>query len=681
MFEKLKKLKGRSFAEIADRCRQNANVLAERFGTSPQTRVPSDEEFFRMFDLHGELSAESLRSHFRTPEISGFYNSFENPGETLRVLQNRFPEEIGAIVKRADRICEGYFDLLGYENLFFESVIPNWHFEPISKKSSPMTHWSQIDETNAEQTGDKKIVWELNRHQYFSVLGRAYWITKDEKYAETFVRHVEDWIENNPPKIGLNWLSGLEIAFRSISWIWAFHFFRDSPALTAAVFSQMVKGLYLNGRHIETYLSTYSSPNTHLTGEALGLYFLGTVLPELRDAGRWKQLGYSALLNALEFQVRPDGVYCEQTSQYHRYTTDFYANLMILRQIEGLEIDEKHRDKLKNMLDFLMFIAQPNGETGLFGDDDGGRLHFLDERAFADFRATMAVGAVLFDDASLKFAAREASAEVLWLFGLTGLRRFDEIQAIEPNATSKAFDASGFFTVRDSWNDGANFLLIDCGEHGFLKGGHAHADALGFVLSVEGFPVFVDPGTCNYTSDPVARELYRSTAAHNCITVNNESSSIPDGPFSWKTSASARLLEWRQDVNAVIFRGIHDGFARFGVCYERGINFDKTGIIIIDDNIRCERSNSYEVNFILSPDIRAEITADLQVLLSSKAGNRVLLTIDTNLVSDKTGLWNIEPFNVSPRYGSLVESTKLVFKVKTDDGVRIINTITLANSA
>src|SRR2546430_5092825 len=43
----------------------------------------------------------------------------------------------------------------------------------------------------------------------------------------------------------------------------------------SGVFLRAVKFLFLQGRHIETYLSTYYSPNTHLTGEALGLLYLG----------------------------------------------------------------------------------------------------------------------------------------------------------------------------------------------------------------------------------------------------------------------------------------------------------------------------------------------------------------------------------------------------------------------
>jgi len=677
MLGKLKKLKDRSFDEFKERGRQEANVFAERFGISRQLKLQTDMQLFQKFDLQaGKLSADSLLKHFRTRKTAKFYASFENPEETVDELRKRFLTDETAIINRADRICEGFFDLLGYENLRFEDKIPNWHFDPILQKTSPKLHWSKISLENAALTGDKKIIWELNRQQYFTTLGRAFWLTKNEKYAETFVAHLESWFSANPPKSGVNWLSSLELAFRSISWIWAFYFFKDSPQFTSQVFLQMLKYLYLHARHLETYLSTYFSPNTHLTGEALGLYFLGTFLPEFKEAKRWKYLGYKILLNALDFQIRADGVYCEQSSHYHRYTTDFYANLLILRQLEGASIEQKHHEKLNQLLEFLLFITDPHGETALFGDDDGGRFYFLDEKPITDFRPTLALGAVIFGRGDLKFAAKEASAELLWLLGVEGLQKFDELEALEPKEPSKAFKASGFFAMRDSWNADANFLLIDCGKHGFLNCGHAHADALSFVLSSNGKSIFVDSGTYNYISDLEARQIFRSTSAHNCLTVNGESSSIPGGAFSWKSIANARLLEWREDNNFVCFRGTHDGFARFGVGYEREILLTKHGSINLTDSVRSVELNSYELNFILSPHVEAEIRKDSVTVFCKKNREHSLLTIHTKLITEKVineEVWKIENCWISPRYGTKVESKKLVFTVLIKGNFQICN--------
>ena len=677
MLEKLKKLRGRNLNEFKERGRQGASMFAERFGVSAQTKLPTDAELFQKFELPAkDISAVGLLEHFRSRKTGKFYASFEKPEATILELRKHFPAEEAAIINRADRICEGFFDLLGYANLYFKNKIPDWHHDPISGKTSPKIHWSRIEEVNAAETGDKKIIWELNRQQYFTTLGRAYWLTEDEKYAATFVAHLENWLAENPPKIGVNWLSSLELAFRSISWIWAFYFFKDSPQFTSQLFAQIIKYLYLHARHLETYLSTYFSPNTHLTGEALGLYFLGAFTPEMKEARRWKNLGYKILLDALDFQVRADGVYSEQSSHYHRYTADFYANLFILRQLEGEPIEQKHREKLNQLYEFLLFIIEPGGETALFGDDDGGRFYFLDEKPITDFRPTLATGAALFGRGDLKFAAKEASAELLWLLGAEGLRKFDELEPVEPAEISKAFETSGFFAMRDSWKADAKFILVDCGTHGFSNGGHAHADALGFTLSSNGEPIFVDSGTYNYTSDLEARQIFRSTSAHNCLTVNGESSSIPGGAFSWKSAANAQLLEWREDDDSVFFRGTHDGFARFGVGYEREVLLTKHGAINLTDSIKSTALNSYELNFILSPSVEAEINDESVVVLDKKNRNRVLLSIYTKLIAeqiDSEGVWRIENCWVSLRYGARVESEKLVFTARVKGNFQICN--------
>jgi len=76
-------------------------------------------------------------------------------------------------------LSPGKFDLLGFKDLSFGSPI-DWHLEPLSGKRAPLIHWSRLDYLNADLAGDKKIVWELNRHQYFSTLGQAYCLSGDE---------------------------------------------------------------------------------------------------------------------------------------------------------------------------------------------------------------------------------------------------------------------------------------------------------------------------------------------------------------------------------------------------------------------------------------------------------------------------------------------------------------------
>ena len=674
MISKLKKLKGRSLAELADRGRQKVGAIAERAGLSDAS-VFSDEDFFASLDCDAATGQELL-DHFRSRGRNYFFPSFNDRNETVEVLNERFPDERERLIVQAKKICAGRFDLLGFSDLEFGGPMPDWHLEPLSAKRSPLVHRSAISEIDSSESGDKKIVWELNRHQYLIVLGTAYWVTEDERYANTALAHIVDWIDKNPPKLGVNWVSSLEIAYRSISWIWAINFFLESPSMSGEVLLRMLKCLSISGRHIENNLSTFTSPNTHLTGEALGLFALGSFLPELKDAARWRDKGIEILDGEIDKQVRADGGYAEQSTQYQRYTADIYLTYFILRR--GQDGAYTVPKRLERLLEYLIYVAQPEGRTPLIGDDDGGRLHFLDGRPFDDFRSTLAVGAALLQSRELKFTAGESSPEMLWLLGRQGIEDFDAIEPIAPADTARAFKQSGFYSIRNSWKKDASFLLIDCGPHGFLNGGHAHADALGVIVSVNGVPVFVDSGTYNYTSDPEARELFRSTAAHNCLTVDGKSSSVTAGPFAWKTKAETNVIEWKSDSASTIFCGEHNGFARLGVGYERVIRFAADGVTEIVDRIRTEGVHSFEGNFILSPDVFVDSFGEREVFLKTKDGNHELLRIDTMLAECLECGWRAEPAKISPRYGALVETTKLVFKVVSDRDLEIINRITPA---
>lgn len=673
MISKLKKLRGRSLAELVDRGRQAAAVLAGRAGIDK--KPVSDTEFLVSLGT-GAATADELLSYVRTRGFANFYPSFGDLKETIETLRARFPEESELIITSAEKICIGRFDLLGYTNLDFGAPVPDWHLEPVSGKRSPRKHWSEFDELDTAETGDKKVTWELNRHQYFSVLGRAYALSGDEGYAETFASHVDDWLKENPYGVGVNWVSSLEIAFRLISWVWALAFFVDSRHLSGDLLLRMLRCMEHGGRHIETHLSTYSSPNTHLTGEALGLYMLGLCFPEFPAADRWKRRGYAILLEELDKQVRDDGGHVEQSSHYLRYTLDFYLTLLVLRKYAGESVADVHISKLRKMLDLLGFLTQPDGRLPLIGDDDGGRLHFLDERSIDDPRSTIAAGVVLLNDARFRLSAGAATAELLWVTGVDGLQLFDEMEPIPPSAMRRWFDKSGYFCYRSAWDERAVHCVVDCGEHGFLNGAHAHADALSFVLSVGSFRVFVDPGTYTYTADPEARDLFRSSAAHNCVTINSRSSSEPAGPFAWKKRASCTLRELIEGSESVIFQGSHDGFRPLGVDYDRRMEFLASGPIIVTDSFKTRASNSFEVGFMLDPMIDVDQRCALKLHLRSKEGNRSVLTIDTILADDLECLgWKVARTKISPVYGAAIDTLRISLTVTADREFQMVNRI------
>lgn len=600
MRHKLRKLRRTSFDELYVRGSQALAAFAERRGWSQHVRMISDEAFLSQLTSGGERfqSAADFRDDFSKRISPRFFAAFDDREQTVNIFRKRWPSSTAALVERANRITQGYFDLLGLRQVSFGIPI-DWHLEPIAGKRAPLIHWSQINYLDSEAFGDKKIIWELNRHQYFATLGQAYWLTGDERYAETIVSHVDSWINENPPKLGINWASSLEVAFRSISWIWALYFLRDSPCLAPELFVRVSKFLYLHARHLETFLSTYFSPNTHLTGEALGLFYLGTFLPELKHSARWRALGLRILLEQLDRHVRPDGVYFEQSSYYHRYTTDFYLHLAILLDANGEMMPRKLSEKLLLLLDHLMYITRPDGTTPLFGDDDGGRVMRLDQSLENDFRSTLATGAAFFNRPDYKFVSGGPKEESFWLLGPRALKDLDDLTATEPEHTSMAFPVGGYYVMRDGWDAESNYLLFDCGPHGVSNCGHAHADALSFELAAKGQTLLVDPGTYTYTSSQELRDWFRGSSAHNTVTVDEQPSSVPAGPFTWKTTAQSACSNWIRTQIFDYVEGSHNGYKRLPepAIHLRSILFLKKNYCVIYDRIQSLGDHEVSAHF------------------------------------------------------------------------------------
>ena len=658
--ETIKKIKGRSFKELRTRGGQAISARAEQIGLSG--KLPSDTELFALVDSQAfgadDITIEDLRDKFYEDAQFNFFPAFRQKEQTLEIFEKQFGDSAENFIERAEKILEGKFDLLGYENLNFGTKV-NWHYEPIADKHIPFKHWKQFDELATDESGDKKIVWELNRHQYFFTLGVAYWLTGDERYAETFARHLDCWMQENPSGIGINWVSSLEVSFRAVSWIWAFHFFKDSPHLTPELFQKALKFVYQHGRHLLKYLSTYYSPNTHLTGEALGLYYLGTQFPFFKAARNWRETGEKILFEELDRQILDDGVYFEQSTWYQRYTTDFYTHFLILKTLSGEETDKdlqmKLGAKLQSLVDFLMYVTRPDGTTPIVGDDDGGRCLPLGSGRCDDFRHVLSTNAILFERGDYKLVAGEFAEETLWLLGSAGAQSYEFLRARQPIETSAAFESGGYFVMRDGWTDTDNFMLIDCGEIGALSGGHGHADALSIDAAVGGVTTLIDSGTYTYHESEALRDAFRSTEAHNTLTIDGKSQSETGGKFSWKTKANADLKRWVSEPRFNFFEGAHNGYERFGATHTRSVLFLKNDYWIVRDFVEASGKHDYKLNFHYASAANPQIeSAENNVACVAENSSRIFTFADN-------GDWQRTESSISTRYGKRTAAPLLQF--------------------
>src|SRR5690606_4444910 len=127
---------------------------------------------------------------------------------------------------------------------------------------------------------------------------------------------------------------------------------------------------------------------------------------------------------------------------------------------------------------------------------------------------------------------------------------------------------------------GGNYeIKIDFAQIGAsYQPGHAHADALSFILYHDGRPLFVEQGTSTYQIG-ARRDLERSTEAHNTVVVNRKNQSQVWGGFRVAKRATTTI---HVDQDGV-YEASHDGYKKIGIRHKRKFVFEDNSFAIADE--------------------------------------------------------------------------------------------------
>ena len=584
-------------------------------------------------------------------------------------IASRWPDVPSRAAADGDALVAGRFNLLGYQDLSFadgNDDNADWHFDPIHRKRMPRRFWADVrflDPTN----GDHKIIWELNRHQHFLRLGRAWWLTGDSRYRNAILSDVRSWLAANPPLVGANWASMLELGLRSLSWVAAIHFLlADLPlsdedaADDAPWLLDMCVALDRQLRHVEQNLSLYFSPNTHLTGEALALYVAGVALPEFARSAQWIDLGRRVLLAEATRQIADDGGHAERSTHYHRYTLDFYELALLTAERAGdIGAVAVFSEAVARLERFMRAVADDNNRVPQIGDDDGGMLWPLTDRDPRDVGDSLALARLLLNREQ---PDQDISEEVVWIAwsGRTAALKASRTgqpvkQTAAPPVNACVFPTTGYVVVRSR---GGDHLVFDVGQHGFLNGGHAHADALAITMAVAAQPFVIDPGTATYTMDRELRNRMRATASHNTLTLDGRPSATPAGPFNWATRADARLDVWRHTAGFAWAEAAHDGFAPAG--HRRTVFYTEAGGCLVIDEVMDDRPtapHTATVHWHFDPEWVIGCEGSHRLFATHWTGRTGWILTDHGDLSVFCGDTSSRIGWCSPRYGALVPTS------------------------
>lgn len=523
------------------------------------------------------------------------------------------------IISKAEEVLNHQFTILGKE-YFIQKQDIDWHFDPSSGLDLPGNIWHRSFRKQIPKSLDVKYPWELSRCQHFILLGQAYQITKDEKYAREYTNQIEDWIKKNPLNYGVNWTCTMEVAIRVSNWLISLIYFIDSQHIDNLFLKKLLGSVFDHGYYIRNNLENLQIYNSnHYVSNITGLFILSLMIPSHRKKGKWLKFSLAELEREIVNQIYSDGFQNEASTSYHRLVIELFFFSYCVGKESGILFSRKYIAQLTKMIAVLNTITKNSGDIPQIGDNDSGRFLVFNHQ-------------VSFGNLNVEYFNNY-------------LRNYPELAIANNRQFFHSFEDSG----RYLWRDESIYLILNAGPKGQGgNGGHAHNDILSYELSVNGDDLVVDPGTYCYTSNSELRNKFRSVQNHSTLCWDGiEPCSLNTGLFRLPEEGILSVKTNKPNKTTSEVNGLYKFRNRF---HNRIIQVDKLKrtIKIID---KCSHQNAY-LNLILSPNVKINIEP-----------GRVKLN---NTWIDYQGIDSIDilPTYYSPEYGVKVQTNKIQLHLK-----------------
>ncbi len=421
---------------------------------------------------------------------------------------------------------------------------------------------------------DIKYVWEPARFGWAFTLGRAYHLTQDERYAESFWKYFEAFTQNNPANLGPHWMNGQEVAIRLMTLVWCAHVFAGTQP--AACNLQLTTSIFHHASRIPPTLPyARSQNNNHLITEAAALYTAGLFL----NNANWRNLGWKWLNWSFQNQIGGYGEYIQHSVNYHRLMlqTALWINL-----IKRDAFPTKTSQAIGRSAHWLFsLLDNTSGLTPNLGANDGALVFPLSSSSFDDYRPTVQAAARAFLRTGLPAGVWDEMS--LW-FGL--------------KPTERIADSSAYLTDNLRGQNSWAYLRAS-----HFKSRLSHMDQLHLDLWWRGLNIAQDAGTYLYNAPPPWDNPLVTTRVHNTVTVDGRDQMTRAGRFlvlDWANAHSKNLIETDENILGRI-RAHHRGYGN--VKHERTVTVYRDERWLVEDKLTSPRRipHTYHLHWLL-PD-------------------------------------------------------------------------------
>ncbi|MBE7432309.1 MAG: alginate lyase family protein [Anaerolineales bacterium] len=526
------------------------------------------------------------------------------------VAKHPRPNDYGnTAIEEANRLLSG--ELKFFSHTYHQTGFPpNWHQIPSTLKppssaaglaytsnaedgvGSRTKHWSQISD---DSTADIKFIWEPNRFAFVYTLVRAYAATQDETYSQAFWQLIQDWADHNPPNTGANWKDGQEIALGLMAWTFGFYAFIHSPSTTNLQISQFTQYLASQTERIYKNIGyAISTRSNHTISEAFGLWMVGLLFPELKEAKNYFTLGKRLLEEEATKQIFSDGSYSMYSLNYHRFILHLCLYAIRLAELNNIQFSNSLYSSISSSIQYLSHLIDPaTGQMPVYGSNDGALVLPLNNCDFTDYRPLLQLGSVITTGQPM-FEPGDWDEDVFWICG-------------EQSTVKSAKDAKknkGF--LRDlselggkSFSDGGTYILRNTDSRAIIRctdftSRPSHADQLHMDLWMGSHNIAVDAGTYLYSGEGIWRNGLARTSAHNTVTVDGKDQMTLVSRFTWTNWAKGKVLKQSEKL----WQGEHDGYKP--VRHKRTVMALEGDRWLVTDDLSAKGPHHYTLHWLLN---------------------------------------------------------------------------------
>lgn len=568
-----------------------------------------------------------------------------------RIISRLTVGDIKDILNDGDRLLKGEYEI--FTRIFKIGGFPRWNKDYVTGKEIPPVFYRKIK----RKSGGAEIrsIWELNRLQFLPLMGICYSHTREQKYYFLFRDILNDWIKNNRFLEGVNWMNAMECSIRASNIIVAFSFFEYELKKDREYEEKFLALLYLHGLYIKSHLEKGISNlyGNHYLSDLFGLLMIGAFFYNNNSAIKWKKFALKELAKSSELCIDAEGIALEHSTGYHKYIIELYLHAILFYRGDFSINIAPIENNIKKMIEFLLNIEQPDGKLPSIGDCDDGKIFSFDNYFGYDWK----------DLHRIKNIIRELNFEnsVVVGYSLSNITRDENIKLYRDTNIVLYKNAGSFLT----------FLFWNVGSEG--QGAHQHNDILSFCLFLSNTSIVVDPGTYCYLSDRKMRNYYRSTSAHNTISIDGlEINSLDAGQvFGMEGNATVSLLDY--SFNDGIIKCIVDNkaFCRLKdpVKHKRTIELRDDKAFKIVDDFYSEETHEAVFNIHFDPGVKIEKESGTTLLLTSNEKEYVLKTnfekIEINIYKYSSVFLSGKEAMAVQMKSKILKATQLVTEITT----------------